>query len=40
VLASLLIAAAWISFILSIRWISDRAFAPKQADRSHARLAS
>jgi membrane-associated phospholipid phosphatase len=47
VLAGLLIATAWISFILSVRWISDRVLADdeagralKSADRSRAGLAS
>jgi undecaprenyl-diphosphatase len=40
VLASLLITAAWISFILSIRWISDRAFGTKPDDLPTDRLAS
>jgi membrane-associated phospholipid phosphatase len=48
VVAGLLIAAAWFSFILSIRWISDRAFGPEQDrhasgsknDPASARLAS
>jgi len=40
VLAGLLIATAWFSLILSIRWISDRAFPPRQNDRSGDRLAS
>ena len=29
VLAGLLIAAAWLSFVVSLRWISDRAFAQR-----------
>jgi len=33
VLAGLLIATAWFSLILSIRWISDRAFGTKSDDR-------
>jgi undecaprenyl-diphosphatase len=35
VLAGILIAVAWLSFVVSVRWISDRALAPKekQADR-------
>lgn len=32
VLAGLLIATAWFSLILSIRWIADRAFAPKKSE--------
>jgi undecaprenyl-diphosphatase len=36
VLASLLIAVAWITLVLSIRWISDRAFDPKPDERSRA----
>ena len=40
VLAGLLIATAWLSLVLSIRWMSDRAFAPKHADRPHAHPAS
>ena len=32
VLAGLLIATAWLSFVLSVRWISDRAFASKHRD--------
>ena len=33
VLAGILIATAWLSFVLSIRWITDRAFGPKSAER-------
>jgi membrane-associated phospholipid phosphatase len=41
VLAGLLIAIAWLSFVLSVRWISDRAFAPrKAAEPPSVRLAS
>jgi membrane-associated phospholipid phosphatase len=40
VVAGILIATAWLSFVLSIRWITDRAFAPKQADRPRVSLAS
>ena len=36
VLAGLLIAIAWLAFVLSLRWISDRALHSKQADRPHA----
>ena len=34
-LAGILIAAAWLTFVLSVRWISDREFAiePKEAER-------
>jgi membrane-associated phospholipid phosphatase len=32
VLAGLLIATAWFSLILSIRWIADRAFPPKKSE--------
>jgi membrane-associated phospholipid phosphatase len=32
VLAGLLIATAWFSLILSIRWIADRAFRPKKSE--------
>jgi undecaprenyl-diphosphatase len=35
VLAGILIATAWICFVLSIRWITDQAFGPKPADRPH-----
>jgi membrane-associated phospholipid phosphatase len=40
VLASLLITAAWFSFILSIKWISDRAFGTKRDDLPTDHLAS
>ena len=40
VLGGFLIATAWLCFVVSIRWISDRAFAAKQVDRSGVRLAS
>jgi membrane-associated phospholipid phosphatase len=40
VVAGVLIAIAWVTFVLSVRWISDRAFAPKQADRPRLSLAS
>lgn len=42
VLAGALIAIAWLSFVVSVRWISDRAFASeeKQADRPPISLAS
>lgn len=42
VLAGALIAIAWLSFVVSVRWISDRALASKekQADRPRAGLAS
>jgi membrane-associated phospholipid phosphatase len=36
VLAGVLIATAWLSFVMSIRWISDRVFAPTHGDRPHA----
>jgi membrane-associated phospholipid phosphatase len=38
--AGVLIAIAWVTFVLSVRWISDRAFASKQADRPRLSLAS
>jgi membrane-associated phospholipid phosphatase len=31
VLEGLLVAIAWLSFILSVRWISDRAFATEES---------
>jgi len=40
VLAGILIATAWLTFVLSIRWITDRAFASKQANRPRVSLAS
>ena len=42
VLAGALIAIAWLSFVVSVRWISDRALASKekQADRPRVSLAS
>jgi PAP2 superfamily. len=42
VLAGVLIAIAWLSFVMSVRWISDRALASKdkQADRPRVSLAS
>ena len=40
VLAGLLIAAAWLCFVLSIRWISDRALPPNGVDRPTAHPAS
>jgi membrane-associated phospholipid phosphatase len=35
VLAGILIATGWICLVLSIRWITDRAFGSKPADRTH-----
>jgi undecaprenyl-diphosphatase len=40
VVGGFLIAAAWLSFVVSIRWISDRAMAPRRADQPSAHLAS
>jgi membrane-associated phospholipid phosphatase len=42
VLAGVLIAVAWLSFVVSVRWISDRALASKEkpADRPHVSVAS
>jgi membrane-associated phospholipid phosphatase len=40
VLAGILIATAWLTLVVSVRWISDRAFAPKQTDRPRVGLAS
>jgi undecaprenyl-diphosphatase len=40
VLAGILIATAWLSLVLSIRWITDRAFSSKQTDRPRVSLAS
>jgi membrane-associated phospholipid phosphatase len=40
VLAGVLIASAWITFVLSVRRISDRAFASREAERPHLSLAS
>jgi undecaprenyl-diphosphatase len=40
VLAGILIATAWLSLVLSIRWITDRAFASDQTDRPRVSLAS
>ncbi|HEX9100314.1 MAG TPA: phosphatase PAP2 family protein [Candidatus Dormibacteraeota bacterium] len=40
VLAGILIATAWLSLVLSIRWITDRAFPSRQADRTRVSLAS
>jgi undecaprenyl-diphosphatase len=40
VLAGILIATGWLSLVLSIRWITDRAFASKQPERPRVSLAS
>jgi undecaprenyl-diphosphatase len=40
VVGGFLIAAAWLSFVVSIRWISDRAMAPRRADQPSAHPAS
>jgi membrane-associated phospholipid phosphatase len=40
VLAGVLIATAWLTFVLSMRWISDRALASNQADQSRFSLVS
>jgi undecaprenyl-diphosphatase len=40
VLAGILIATGWLSLVLSIRWITDRAFASKQPERPRISLAS
>jgi len=38
VLAGMLIATAWLSFVVSVRWISDQAIAPKLKVASAARV--
>jgi membrane-associated phospholipid phosphatase len=40
VLAGVLIATAWLTLVVSVRWISDRALAAKKADRPGFSLAS
>jgi membrane-associated phospholipid phosphatase len=40
VLGGFLIATAWLSFLVSIRWISDRAMAPRRGDETSAHPAS
>jgi undecaprenyl-diphosphatase len=40
VLAGILIATGWLSLVLSIRWITDRAFASKETERPRVSLAS
>jgi membrane-associated phospholipid phosphatase len=40
VLAGILIATGWLSLVLSIRWITDRAFASKQPEKPRVSLAS
>ncbi|HAF19163.1 MAG TPA: hypothetical protein DCK96_05370 [Chloroflexi bacterium] len=40
VLAGILIATAWMCFVLSIRWITDRAFASEQTERPRVSPAS
>jgi len=40
VLAGVLIATAWLTLVVSVRWISDRALAAKKADRPSFSLAS
>jgi membrane-associated phospholipid phosphatase len=40
VLGGFLIATAWLSFLVSIRWISDRAMAPRRGDETNAHPAS
>ena|SRR5258708_5746707 len=40
VLAGILIATGWLSLVLSIRWISDRAFASPQAARPRRSIAA
>ena len=40
VLAGILIATAWLSLVLSIRWITDRAFAPRETVRPRPAIAS
>jgi membrane-associated phospholipid phosphatase len=40
VLAGLLIATAWLTFVLSIRWISDPGFARKKTGATHVSVAS
>ena len=40
VLAGILIAAAWLNLVLSVRWITDRAFGPELADRPRTSLAT
>jgi membrane-associated phospholipid phosphatase len=40
VLAGVLIATAWLNLVLSVRWITDRAFGPELADRPRTSLAT
>jgi len=40
VLAGILIATGWLCLVMSIRWITDRAFASKQTERPRVSLAS
>jgi membrane-associated phospholipid phosphatase len=40
VIAGILIATAWITFVLSVRWISDRSLDSERADPPRVRLAS
>jgi undecaprenyl-diphosphatase len=40
VLAGILIATGWLCLVMSIRWITDRAFGAKQTDRPRFSLAS
>lgn len=39
-IAGILIATAWITFVLSVRWISDRSLASEPADQPRVSLAS
>jgi undecaprenyl-diphosphatase len=40
IIAGILIATAWLSLVLSIRWIADRAFASRQTERPRVSVVS
>ena len=40
VVGGVLIATAWLTLVLSVRWITDRAFAAKKADQPRFSLAT
>jgi membrane-associated phospholipid phosphatase len=40
VLAGMLIATAWLAFVVSVRWISDRTLAPEEKDADQRRVSA
>jgi membrane-associated phospholipid phosphatase len=40
VLAGILIATAWLTFVVSVRWISDRALGAEEKEADHRRVSA